>query len=139
MKHAFHQTLLAGLTTLSLALGSSATTAATVKITEVPPCGGGASQTAPIAGHIVGFEVGDRVVLWAITDQAYVQPFTASPFTAIEPDGGNWRNFTHLGQSYMAMIVKPGYQPPATAFKLPKVGGDIIAVDMVQCGGGGRR
>ncbi|MBV5272726.1 MAG: hypothetical protein JZU52_03465 [Lamprocystis purpurea] len=137
MKNTALQSLLAGLATLSLVLGSGEAAAATVTITEAPPCGGGASQTAPISGTSAGAESGDRIVLWAIAEQtAYVQPFVASPFTAIAPDG-SWRNFSHLGANYVAMLVRHGYQPPATAFapKLPKVGGDIVAMDMVQCGG----
>jgi hypothetical protein len=41
-----------------------------------------------------------------------VQPFRRYSYTEIAADGG-WENMTHLGSEYAALLIAPGYQPPA--------------------------
>jgi signal transduction histidine kinase len=56
-----------------------------------------------------------------------VQPFADRQFTKIQP-GSTWKNSTHLGTEYAALLVEPGYQPPASTDALPNIGGGVIAV-----------
>ena len=56
-----------------------------------------------------------------------MQPFADQPFTSVAPDS-QWKNSTHLGTEYAALLVEPGYRPPATSEDLPKEGGGVVAV-----------
>lgn len=51
-----------------------------------------------------------RVVLWAGTDQWYVQPFVNDPYTAVASDG-TWRNSTHPWDKMVALLVDSTYIP----------------------------
>ena len=54
-----------------------------------------------------------HVVLYAKTDQWYVQPFTATPFTDICSDG-SWKNSTHPWTRLVALLVDNTYVPNST-------------------------
>jgi signal transduction histidine kinase len=56
-----------------------------------------------------------------------VQPLANQPFTTIQPDS-TWRNSTHFGTDYAALLVDPEYQPRPTMDTLPSEGGGVIAV-----------
>jgi hypothetical protein len=56
-----------------------------------------------------------------------VQPLADQPFTPIQPDS-KWKNSTHPGSAYAALLVDAGYTPPLTVNELPQVGGAIRAV-----------
>jgi hypothetical protein len=90
---------------------------------------GGSDKLAPIAGRATGASPGERIVLFAKSDAGlwWVQPLTVQPFTVLEPDS-TWKNTIHLGIEYAALLVRPGYRPPATTEALPTVGGDVVAV-----------
>lgn len=47
-----------------------------------------ASNTSPVSGTTRKADPSQRIVLYAKTDQWYVQPFRNAPFTAISDDGG---------------------------------------------------
>ena len=49
------------------------------------------------------------------------------PFTAIQPDR-TWRNSTHLGTEYAALLVGRTIEPPARTDALPSPGGSVVAV-----------
>lgn len=102
----------------------------TIRISQVPvydPVGGPTALDA-IAGDVSGVDPKSvRVVLYAFTDNWYVQPFIMAPFTDIEPDG-KWSTQSHLGSKYAALLVRPGYHPRNVTFSLPGVGDDIVAV-----------
>jgi signal transduction histidine kinase len=91
---------------------------------------GGTGKIAAIEGRVVGASSGQRIVLYARSGNWYIQPFTDQPFTEIQPDS-TWRNSTHLGTEYAALLVEPGYLPPAVTSALPDKGGAVVAVAIV--------
>lgn len=99
-----------------------------IKFTEVPPAGAGPQSQEDIAGIVTGIEKVEtyKIVIYAHTDAWYVQPLTDDPYTDIAPDGG-WSNWTHLGNRYAALVVRPSFQPPSKTQSLPRVGSDVIA------------
>ena len=50
---------------------------------------------------------------------------------ASQPDG-TWKNTTHLGTEYAALLVDSAFRPPDTTEALPKPGGSVIAVATVK-------
>ena len=94
------------------ASGDSATP--TIRVTEVPPAGGGPHRMAAISGTVKNADPSKhRLVIFARTDRWYVQPFTSAPFTNIRADG-SWTSNIHLGEEYAVLLVAGGYEPPAT-------------------------
>jgi len=91
---------------------------------------GGTSKIATIEGRVIGARPGQQIVLFARSGAWYAQPFTDQPFTKIQPDS-TWKNSTHLGTEYAALLVEPGYRPPASADVLPYIGGGVIALAIV--------
>lgn len=90
---------------------------------------GGTESRAIIEGHVDGARAGEQIVLFARSGTGlwWVQPFADEPFTDIRPDK-QWRNTTHLGTEYAALLVEPGYNPPQTVERLPAKGDAVIAV-----------
>lgn len=90
---------------------------------------GGTESQAFIEGHVDGGSPGQQIVLFAKSGSGlwWVQPFADHPFTAVRPDL-QWRNSTHLGTEYAAVLVEPGYLPPETTPRLPQKGGAVLAV-----------
>jgi hypothetical protein len=125
-----HHLLGAALSVLASACSIQPPIQPAIEITTVPPAAeGGSDRRAAIAGRVAGAGPGQRIVLFARSSVGvwWVQPLTVQPFTAIEADA-TWKNTVHLGVEYAALLVKPGYQPPATTEALPQTGGDIVAV-----------
>jgi hypothetical protein len=107
---------------------SSAGGKPSIALTEVPIAAeGGADKFAPIAGHVSGARPGQRLVLFAKSGIWWVQPSVAEPFTEIAADG-TWRNKTHLGTEYAALLVDANYQPPPTIESLPESKESVIAI-----------
>src|ERR1044072_5663932 len=105
----------------------SNTTGPSIQITEVPSKGAGPEALETIAGTVRGVKVKDcKVVIFARTNTWYVQPYIDSSDSMINDDG-TWRNDTHLGSQYAALLVKASYKPPATTGKLPATGGLVLA------------
>lgn len=103
-----------------------------IEFTRVPPAHlGGGENLHPIEGRVRGAQPGQRVVLFAKGDVWWVQPFSAKPFTTINPDA-TWKNSTHSGTEYTALLVKPGYVPPLKTDALPSSGGSVVAVATVK-------
>lgn len=100
--------------------------AASIRITVVPKVGPGADFFGEIAGTVKNAPAGSRVVLFSLGDMFYVQPYANAPFTKIGADG-KWSATIHGGHEFVALLVKPGYEPPATTGEMPKVGGKILA------------
>jgi len=88
---------------------------------------GGTGRMASIEGRVIGARPGQRIVLFARSGDWYVQPYADQQFTTIQPDS-TWRNSTHLGTEYAALLVEPGYLPPTQTDSLPASGGQVIAV-----------
>jgi signal transduction histidine kinase len=60
-----------------------------------------------------------------------VQPLADQPFTSIQSDS-TWRNSTHFGTEYAALLVDQGYRPQATLDVLPSQGGGVIVVAITR-------
>lgn len=110
---------------------SGAVRAPSIEITLVPPAAEGSpSVLEPIEGRVTGAKRGQRVVLFAQAGIWWVQPMTNEPFTAIQPDF-HWKNATHPGSAYAALLVDSKYRPPPTLTTLPDKGGPVLAVATV--------
>jgi hypothetical protein len=98
-----------------------------IEFTLIPPTGEGSSSRGTIGGKLCGFKDPSNlmVVIYAHTDAWYVQPLILSPLTAVNEDG-TWSNWTHLGQRYAALLVRPIYRPQSKIEELPDVGGDVV-------------
>jgi hypothetical protein len=103
-----------------------------IEFTKVPPAHeGGPATLTTIEGRVLRAHSGQQLVLYARSGQWWVQPLTNQPFTKIQPDS-KWSNSTHLGTEYAALLVEPGYHPPATMGSLPTEGGAVVAVASVR-------
>jgi PAS domain S-box-containing protein len=80
---------------------------------------------------VIGARPAQQIVLYARSGAWWVQPLADRPFTKIQPDS-SWKNSTHPGTEYAALLVDPGYQPPAITIELPGVGGAVAAVAVVE-------
>jgi signal transduction histidine kinase len=103
-----------------------------IEVTRIPDAevgGGPALQT--ITGRVTGAGADDRVVLFTRSGEWYVQPFIDRPYTKIQDDS-TWSNSTHLGTEYAALLVTPGYVPPAVTSELPKADENVLAVVTVD-------
>jgi hypothetical protein len=104
----------------------------TIEFSKVPQkAEGGPDKLDTIEGRVIGARAGQRIVLFARSGAWWVQPLVDQPFTAIEA-GSKWANSTHLGTEYAALLVEPGYHPPATLDALPGEGGAVVAVAKTQ-------
>jgi hypothetical protein len=105
---------------------------ASLQITRVPPADpGGPAQLDYIEGRTSGTASGQQVVLYAHSGVWWIQPFTIQPFTKIQSDS-TWKNTTHLGTEYAALLVEPGYRPASKLVTLPKEGNGVVAVVTVK-------
>ena len=86
-----------------------------------------------IAGRVIGVRPEQRIVLYAKSGgRWWIQPFARDPlFTKIQRDS-KWKNVTHLGEEYAALLVDPTYSPPQTTESLPAKGGAVAAVVAVK-------
>jgi hypothetical protein len=113
---------------LSVACQMSGSRPPSIEFVSVPEAGpGGSDRVAPISGRVTGARRDQQIVLFAKSGVWWIQPLTIRPFTTIEADS-TWKNNTHLGTEYAALLVDPGYRPPATIDVLPKLGGPVAAV-----------
>ena len=101
---------------------------AEVKITRVPDANsGGPEKLDYIEGVVTNTKAGQHIILYARSGLWWVQPFADRTTTNILP-AGSWRNSTHLGTEYAALLVDAGYSPPARASALPGVGNGVQVV-----------
>ena len=93
---------------------------------------GGPEITDTIEGRVSPGRADQRIVLYAKSESRWwVQPSAETPFTNIQGDS-TWKNKTHLGTDYAALLVNPGYEPPPSTEELPGQGGGVAAVAVVQ-------
>jgi PAS domain S-box-containing protein len=103
-----------------------------IEFTRVPLAGeGGPDRTDTVEGRVIRARPGDRIVLFAHWGSWWVQPRVDQPFTIIEPDS-TWRNSSHRGTEYAALLVDANYQPPANVDSLPTTGPGVVAIAVVQ-------
>jgi hypothetical protein len=102
-----------------------------IEFTRIPPASDGSPQLLEtIEGRVRGAQPGQRIVLYALSGAWWVQPVTEQPFTAIEKNS-NWKNSTHPGLRYAAVLVDGQYRPPLKMNDLPEKGGHVLAVATV--------
>jgi signal transduction histidine kinase len=103
-----------------------------VEFTKIPVAGeGGPDKLDTIEGRVGGARPGQQIVLYARWGPWWVQPLADQPFTRIQPDS-RWRNSTHFGTEYAALLVDPGYRPKATIDVLPSEGAGVIVVAITK-------
>jgi hypothetical protein len=68
-----------------------------------------------------------KVVIYALTNEFYVQPFAAAPFTGIVTDG-SWTSFTNSWSGLVVLLVDPAtYTPAATEITNPALDPGVLA------------
>jgi hypothetical protein len=92
---------------------------------------GGRDKHDIVEGRVTGALPGEQIVLYAKSGNWWVQPIPGRPFTRIQKSA-KWTNATHLGTDYAALLVKPGFQPPAELPALPAQGELVSAVATVK-------
>lgn len=98
-----------------------------IAITHAPSLPPGEFPLGEISGTASGVnEQNVKIILFSHGDLWYVQPWANNTNTIIYK--GRWKNITHGGWEYAAVLCRSSYKPPATAISLPRVGGDILAV-----------
>lgn len=116
----------------------SLSTKASIQITEVPIIDqGGPVQMGFIAGRAAHAKPDQKVVVYAHSGIWWIQPFASQSFTKLQPDS-TWRNTTHLGTDYAALLVEPGYHAASKLEELPAVGNGVVAV-AVSAGEAGKQ
>ena len=99
-----------------------------IEITRAPIAdAGGPEKLEFIEGRALNNQPGQKVVLYTHSGLWWVQPFANQPLTNIQADG-SWKNSTHLGTEYAALLVNPGYQPAPRLRALPSPGNAVAAV-----------
>src|SRR6266853_5729 len=105
-----------------------------IEFTKIPVAAvGGLDNMDTIEGRVIGVRPEQRIVLYAKSGgRWWIQPFARDPlFTKIQGDS-KWKNVTHLGEEYAALLVDPRYSPPQTTELLPATGGAVAAVVVVK-------
>jgi PAS domain S-box-containing protein len=103
-----------------------------IEFTKVPRAAeGNPYRLVTIEGRVVGARQGQQIVLYARSGAWWVQPLADQPYTRIQPDS-TWKNTTHPGIEYAALLVDAGYRPPAITVALPGAGGAVAAVAAVR-------
>jgi len=103
-----------------------------VEITKIPVAGEGRpDKLYAVEGRVVDARPGQQIVLFARWGPWWIQPFADHPFTTIQPDS-RWRNLTHPGTEYAALLVDESFQAKATLDVMPKEGDGVIAVAITR-------
>ena len=103
-----------------------------IRVSKEPLAMNGSDGVESIEGQVTGAKPGQRIVLYAQSAGVWwVQPFTAKPFTEIQ-SSSSWRNSTHLGTHYAALLVDSSYVPLPKTPVLPGKGGAISAISIVS-------
>ena len=84
----------------------------------------GATQ---LSGHAYNTDTTTKVVIYALTNEWYVQPFVDAPFTNIYADG-SWTSSTNPWSSIVVLLVNPAnYTPQGTEITNPALDPNVIA------------
>lgn len=109
-----------------------ATVEPVIKFTKVPPSKeGGPDKVDTIEGSVANAKPGQQIVLYAKSGIWWVQPFADKSLTEIQPDL-QWKNTTHYGTEYAALLVEPDYNPPPKLDNLPEIGNGIVAISTAK-------
>ena len=105
---------------------------AKIEFTRIPKADSvGLDKQDIIEGTAPGARPDQQIVLYAKSGKWWLQPLVSSPFTRIQKDA-KWRNATHLGTDYAALLVEPGYEPLAVVDTIPSQGGAVSAVAVTK-------
>src|SRR3981189_1718775 len=110
------------------------TSGPSLEFTKIPVSAvGGLDNMDTVEGRVIGVRPEQQIVLYAKSGgRWWIQPFARDPlFTKIQADS-KWKNVTHLGEEYAALLVDPSYSPPQTTELLPATGGAVAAVAVVK-------
>ena len=105
-----------------------------VEFTKIPMSAvGGLDNMDTVEGKVIGVRPEQRIVLYAKSGgRWWIQPFARDPlFTEIQRDS-KWKNVTHLGEEYAALLVDPSFSPAQITESLPATGGGVAAVTVVK-------
>jgi hypothetical protein len=105
-----------------------------IEFNKIPPTGeGGPVPLSPICGRVTGAHPGDNIVVYTkdVNGVWWIQPQAIQPFIPIQADS-SWESPTHLGTDYAALLVVPGYRPPATTNDLPSQNDKVLAVAVTK-------
>ena len=105
-----------------------------IEFTKIPVAAvGGLDNMDTVEGRVIGVRPEQRIVLYAKSGgRWWIQPFARDPlFTKIQGDS-KWKNVTHLGEEYAALLVDPSYSPSQTTDVGPATGGAVVAVTVVK-------
>jgi len=103
-----------------------------IEFTMIPAAEiGGTMRLDTIEGRAFNVRANQKIVLYTRSGNWYVQPFTDQPFTKIEADS-TWRNSTHLGTEYAALLVNDDFVPPHETGVLPTIDGTVAAIAIVK-------
>jgi len=103
-----------------------------IEFTHVPHASeGGPDKLETIEGRVTGAGSGQQIVLFAKWGPWWVQPRVDRPYTEIQSDL-TWRNATHLGTEYAAVLVDPSFHPQPTMGVLPALGNGVIATATIK-------
>jgi len=103
-----------------------------IQITQAPRSDpGGPVQMGFIEGRATGAKPGEEVVVYSHSGIWWIQPFTSQSYTKLQPDS-TWRNMTHLGTEYAALLVEPGYHAASKMTSLPPLGNGVLAIASIS-------
>lgn len=87
------------------------------------PAAGASTLTGDVCNYA---DPNARVVVFALTNTWYVQPFASSPYTL--PNAGRWSTSTHPWSRVVALLVDASrYTPPATSTAHPALASGVLA------------
>jgi hypothetical protein len=91
----------------------------------------GANQ---LSGHAYNYPSTAKIVIYALTNQWYVQPLVDAPFTTIQSDG-SWTSSTYPWSVLVVLLVDPAsYTPQATEITNPALDPGVLAYAMYPAG-----
>jgi len=104
--------------------GCSSVTGGQPAVTLIPPASG-ATRLSGYACNVNSTSI--KVVTYALTNQWYVQPLIAAPFTDIAADG-SWSSYTNPWSDIVVLLVDPAsYTPLATEITNPALDPGVLA------------
>ena len=118
-----------GTTTISVG-GSPCTVGGPPAVVLNTPAAGASN----LSGYACNVDTTKRVVIYALTNQWYVQPYADAPFTNISSDG-SWASSTNPWTSLVILLVDPAdYTPQYTEITNPALDANVIAWTMYPAG-----
>jgi len=87
-----------------------------------------AAEATQISGHAYNVDPNTtKVVIYALTNEFYVQPLIDAPYTNINPDG-SWSSSTNGWDSLVVLLVNPAtYTPAPTKITNPALDPGVLA------------